>query len=498
MKNDVTKHYAAVDLGSNSFHMVVVRDMHGDLQTIFKHKERVRLASGLNSDDYLDEDAIERGVAVLKIFAEQLAPLDNIDVKVIGTHTLRQAINRGQFLRAAAEVFPYPIEVISGQEEARLIYLGVAHTEQLPGNTLVIDIGGGSTEIAIGQGMDILFAKSHQMGCVSYTQKFFQKGITPKAFKKAKLAASQRLERFEELFRRIGWDQVRISSGTAQAVSIIAQNLDEAFHGVTPKHIASVKQILLSDEGSEFFKSVSDERQGVLAAGVAILEAIFEALHIDHAEFSTGALREGVFFEMTTQDGGNSTRLNSTISLMQRYHVDESHAERVRDTALKLWDMFLPRWNLPPETRKFLGYAAVLHEIGLDINSSGMQKHSAYIMENSTLPGFSFEQQMLVAAIIRQHRKRIRMENIPDIKIANSKTIFRLIMLLRLAVIWHINRHPQQDLLIDIDVSSKNITINLPASAIDTHPLLVADIESEIQYLALVGKILRLNIPGLE
>jgi len=493
LNTDTPRHFAAVDLGSNSFHMVVVRELHGDLQTLFKHKERVRLASGLNSDDYLDEDAIERGVAVLKIFAEQLLPLDNIDVKVIGTHTLRQAKNRGQFLRAAAEVFPFPIEVISGQEEARLIYLGVAQTEQLTGNTLVIDIGGGSTEIAIGNGMDIQFAKSHQMGCVSFTQRFFEKGITKKSFKKAKLAARQRLERFEELFRRIGWDHVRISSGTAQAVATIAQNLDGEFEGVTPAHIQKVKDILLSDEGSDFFKSVSDERQGVLAAGVAILEAIFDALNIKEAEFSSGALREGVFFEMTTQDGGNNTRQNATLSLMQRYHVDEQHAERVRDTALYLWDTLAPRWKLPVFTRKFLGYAGLLHEIGLDINSSGMQKHSAYIMENSTLPGFSFEQQMLVAAIIRQHRKRIKLELIPDIKLADSKTIFSLIMLLRLAIILHLNRHPSQDLPLHLEIDAQNITLYLPASAIETHPLIVADIESEISYLVNVGKIIKLN-----
>lgn len=494
MTSDKPKHFAAVDLGSNSFHMVVVRELHGDLQTIFKYKERVRLASGLSEDDYLDEDAIERGVAVLKIFAEQLIPLENVEVKVIGTHTLRQAKNRSQFLKAASDVFPYPIEVISGQEEARLIYLGVAHTEQLPGNTLVIDIGGGSTEIAVGNGMDIKFAKSHQMGCVSYTLRYFDKGITKKAFKKAKLAAMQRLERFEELFRRIGWDQVRISSGTAQAIAMISQDFEGGQEGVTPAHIAHVKQIMLDGNGGDAFTSISDERQGVLAAGVAILEAVFEALEIKSAQFSSGALREGVFLEMTTQDGGNNTRMNSAMSLMSRYHVDEDHAERVKQTVLSLWDIAATTWKLPEFSRKMLAYAAMLHEIGLNINSSDMHKHSAYIVENSPLPGFSFEQQQFVAAMIRMHRKRINLEFIPDIKLADQDLIIHLGQLLRLAIIWHINRHPEQPYSLVVKPIEKGLSIELPQSAVEDHPILIASVEKEIKWNADIGRKLKLTL----
>ncbi len=219
------RHFAAIDLGSNSFHMLVVRKLHDDVQHLFKHKERVRLAQGLDAKNNLSDEAIERGVAVLKTFAEQLTSFPNCTVRVVGTHTLRVAKNRSEFLALARQVFPYDIEIISGQEEARLVHLGVSSSEHLVGDTLVIDIGGGSTEVALGRESSIELGRSHTMGSVSFTEAFFKKGVDKASYKRAKLYAQQQLERFSAHFSAIGWNQVRCTSGTAQAIALASENI---------------------------------------------------------------------------------------------------------------------------------------------------------------------------------------------------------------------------------------------------------------------------------
>lgn len=476
---DQAQHFAAIDLGSNSFHLVIVRVLKGDLQTLFRHKERVRLASGLSQDNLLSPEAIERGVEVLKLFAEQLAPIKDCHVMAVATHTLREATNRRDFLAAASAVFPYPIEIISGQEEARLIYNGVAHDEQLDGNTLVIDIGGGSSEIAIGQGTDVLIARSHQMGCVSFTDLFFGQGIHPQGYQSAKLLARQRLERFEQMFCRIGWQHVRITSGTAQAIVMAASTLDDEFSQLTLTHLLAVKHHLFEQPEHPIFAELTPERVGVLAAGLAIMEAIFEALSISGAVFSTSALREGILYEALETDDQLTIRGNSCHSLMQRYHVDSDHALRVSQTVTTLWQLAQSPWHLPSKSLKFLNFAALLHEVGLNINASGLHKHSAYIVANSNLPGFSYEQQQLVASLIRQHRKRLRPDLLPDLQWVNDTTQKRLVMLLRLAVIWHINRHPLPPPIPLIHWHDMSIDLLLEDTFREDHPLLVADLLRE-------------------
>lgn len=482
MKNaqrEQAQHFAAIDLGSNSFHLVIVRVLKGDLQTLFRHKERVRLASGLSKDNILSTDAIERGVEVLKLFAEQLAPIKDCHVMAVATHTLREAINRRDFLAAASAVFPYPIEIISGQEEARLIYNGVAHDEQLDGNTLVIDIGGGSSEIAIGQGTDVLIARSHQMGCVSFTDLFFEQGIDPQGYQSAKLLARQRLERFEQMFCRIGWQHVRITSGTAQAIVMAATALDDQFNHLTLSHLLAVKQHLFEQPDHPIFAELTPERVGVLAAGLAIMEAIYEALNISSAVFSASALREGLLYEALETDDQLTIRGNSCQSLMQRYHVDSEHAERVSHTVTALWQLAQVPWQLPPKSLKFLNFAALLHEVGLNINASGLHKHSAYIVANSNLPGFSYEQQQLVASLIRQHRKRLRPDLLPDLQLANDITQKRLVVILRLAVIWHLSRHPLPPPTPVIQWHDLGIDLLLNDTFREDYPLLVADLQRE-------------------
>ena len=489
INSNTVRHVAAIDLGSNSFHMLVVRILHDDVQPLFKYKERVRLAEGLDENNHLSSEAIERGVNVLKTFAEQLAPFGECEVRVVATHTLRVATNRAQFLSEASKVFPYPVEVVSGQEEARLVYLGVAETEHLVGSTLVIDIGGGSTEVAIGNEGELQLGRSHAMGCVSYTQRFFASGVDKKSYRKAKIAAQQRIERFVEQFRNLGWRHARVTSGTAQALIAAADNLKLGTQGtLTPAALSELRSIVVHGEmDSKIFKGISPERLSVLAGGLAIMDALFEILGIEEASFSSGALREGVLIECRKVESNLDTRSRAIQSLIARYHVDHDQALRVEESALSLWDSVSASWGLRPFTRRYLGYAALTHEIGLNISSSGLQKHSAYILENSTLPGFSVEQQLLVTSIVRFHRKRLRPEQFPELAIVSIEELLALILILRLSVVWHVNRHPEGPSLPGIQVVEAGYLLQLPEQFPEQYPLLTADLEREAEHLAQAG-----------
>lgn len=479
------RHLAAIDLGSNSFHMLVVRILHDDVQQLFKYKERVRLAEGLDAQKRLSDESIEFGVSVLRNFAEQLKPLDECEVRVVATHTLRVAENRQRFLAAARKVFPYPIEIVSGQEEARLVYLGVNETEHLDGNTLVFDIGGGSTEIAIGSGGEMLIGRSHTMGAVSFTQRFFNDGIDKKAYKRAKIAAMQQLERSIPLFNSQSWDHVRATSGTAQAIISASEGLGYPLNTLTLESLRQIRDhILEQDWDTKIFKNITPERQQVMVGGVAVMEAILEGLNVTEATFSSGALREGVVSEVLSQGGAADRRTRSIDSLLMRYHVDTEHAERVSQSAMRFWDQLAGSWNFTPAFRGFLNYAARVHEVGLNISSSGMHKHSAYIIENSNLPGFGLEHQQLLAALVRLHRKRLRFDILPELQLVSDQEIIGLVLALRLAVVWHINRNPNPPDLPLLHTDGKKLTLQLPANFCEEHPLLFADLEREVDLCA--------------
>ena len=215
---------AALDIGSNSFHLVVARIVAGSVQILHRVKQKVRLAEGLNEDNVLQGEAKQRGLDTLKIIADSLKGFEPDSVRIVATHTLRRAVNAKEFIEEALQVLPYPIEVISGTEEARLIYSGVAHTNHDAGKRLVVDIGGGSTEFIIGEGLSPLLLRSLQMGCVSYTQRFFANGeLKAKAFDKAIIAAEQEMEPIEERYRRLGWQRCIGTSGTIKAIYNLVQ-----------------------------------------------------------------------------------------------------------------------------------------------------------------------------------------------------------------------------------------------------------------------------------
>lgn len=486
---------AAIDLGSNSFHMVVAKiEAHG-VRIISRHKQRVRLASGLDESGNMNEESMQRGLDCLKMFGERIQGFSAENVKIKATYTLRRATNTRLFLDRALDVLPYPVEIIPGIEEARLIYLGVAHTRPEKGRKLVVDIGGGSTEVIIGDGFDPLYLNSKHMGCVSYAKQFFSKGkITSAIFNHAVLAAERKLESIALSYRNAGWETALGSSGTIKAVRemVVAEGHDDGF--ITSKRLDKVIDKVLS------FKSIGDlqldginpERIPVIVPGLAILRGIFNALEIKEMKFSEGALREGVLYELeeSFRDGGD-IRIRTTKALASRYGVDIEHAKRVRDTSRILFNSVEKLQVLSPKTKalsSLLDWACMLHEVGLSINYGSFHRHSSYILSNSNLPGFSKEQQNILAAIVRFQRKSVKLKDMPAFTIYKTKHIYPLIKIMRLSAVLNVQRQEENLFLhsvrLDVKKKGKNEEwiLSFPEGYLEENKLLETDLKVEQQY----------------
>lgn len=480
--------FAAIDLGSNSFHMVIARVVNGALQILGRLKQRVHLADGLDSNNMLSEESIERGLSCLALFAERLQGFPALNVSIVGTHALRQAVNAQDFLRRAAKVIPYPIEIISGHEEARLIFMGVEHTQPEKGRKLVIDIGGGSTELVIGEDFEPILLESRRMGCVSFAQQFFPNGeISEASFKRARLAAAQKLETLAWEYRIYGWDYALGASGTIKATYEILVAMGEKDGLITPERLNMLRDQILQ---FKHFKALSlpglpEDRQTVLVPGVAILCGIFDALAIKELRLSDGALREGVLYEMEGRFRHQDIRIRTAQSLASHYNIDREQARRVRETA----DLLFGQWAeqnpslVNPQLEAILQWSAMLHEVGLGINHSGMQRHSAYILQNTNLPGFNQEQQLLLALLVRLHRKAIRLEELPRFNLFKKKHYLPMVQLLRLATLLNNQRQatttPQTLRLLTND---NTWTLVFPSGFFDQNLLVQLDLEQEQEY----------------
>lgn len=484
---------AALDIGSNSFHLVVARIVAGSVQILHRVKQKVRLANGLGKDGVLSDEAIQRGLDTLKVISESLQGIEPENVRVVATYTLRKARNAKDFLKQAKKVFPFPIEVIAGVEEARLIYQGVAHTNHQHGQRMVVDIGGGSTEFIIGEDFETKILRSLQMGCVSYTNRFFKQGeLTHKAFDKAITAARQELEMIDKTYRKIGWNSCIGTSGTIKAIIELASQLDSTNRerAVSLSDLLTLKDLCCAAGNSHDLKlqGLTEDRQPVFAAGLAILIGIFKSLKIEQMEFSPAALREGVLYEMEDHLKQVDIRERSAESLATRYDVDIDHAKRVLNTTLFLYQQSRQNWKLNnSELKNLLGWAALLHEVGLHINTRGIQRHSSYILQNIELPGFGQEQQNLLATLVRFHRKKIRSAEIPEFTTIQQFQVYKLIALLRLGVLLNIKR--QDDILPDIKVKTKDdvLDIQFPEGWLAKKPVFSADLEREHIYLLELG-----------
>ncbi len=477
---------AAIDMGSNSFHLVVARVVDGRLQIIDRLKQRVRLAEGLDESGALSEDAMQRGLECLRLFGERLAGIRADGIRITGTYTLRVAGNAQRFLTRARQLLGHPIEIISGQEEARLIYQGVAHTQHTEGRILVADIGGGSTELIIGEQFAPLALTSRKMGCVTFNHAHFGNGkLNDKNFNAAILEGLHQLEPVLSQFQTLGWQLCLGSSGTIKAVRELML-ASEGDGSITRERLERLRQRMQEQKRIEqlVLPGLEEERRPVIAAGVAVLLALFQGLGIRQMEYSDGALREGLLYEFEQRLQHHDIRARTTQGLSEMYHIDRRQAQRVRTSVLELFDQVQEAWALPGEHyRSLLGWAAELHEIGLVINYSGVHRHSAYLLQFSDLPGFNQEEQQFLASLARFHRKALKRQEFVSIPNYDDEAVWRCIRLLRLAVALH---HRRQDGIVPslrASVDADSLTLMLPGHWTWEHRLLMQNLEREQKYL---------------
>lgn len=427
----------SIDLGSNSFHLAIARLDHGEVRKVASISEKVQLAAGLDENNVLSEEAMQRGLDCLHRFAQHLTEVNPNLLRVVATNALRKAVNAQEFIKRANQLLPKPIEIISGREEARLIYLGVSHSNASTDKRLVIDIGGGSTEFIIGQGFEPLEMESLQMGCVAFTKKFFFDGkIDEEAFDQAMRATKTELLSIEKRYKKVGWDNAIASSGTAKAALLVLQELGLADEFITLKGMEKLKRHLIKLGAIDKidFEGVKSHRQAVFPAGVAELFAIMQTFGIGQLGYSDGALREGVMYDMLGRISNEDVRDRSVMAMAERYSVDIKQAGRVTTTCARLFDTVKDSLGFSDEDRDLLRRAANLHEIGLAVGHSHYQKHSAYLLEFSDIAGFSQIGQAMMAQIARNHRRKLKSDALDVAESLGGRKLVCLCLILRLAV----------------------------------------------------------------
>jgi exopolyphosphatase/guanosine-5'-triphosphate,3'-diphosphate pyrophosphatase len=483
----LTGEVAAVDLGSSSFHMIVARIQEGQpLLILDRLREMVRLREGLDENHNITPEVQERALACLQRFGQRLKGLPSSHVRVVGTNTLRHADKAHGFLQAAEAALGHPIRVISGDEEARLIYLGVARALGFDGQKrLIIDIGGGSTECIIGEGLETRDRESLAMGCVGYTQLFFGNGhIQKKAYKEAEIAALRELQEISRRFTALGWQAVVGAAGTIRAVANIAGQCGWSSEGViTREAVDQLRKRMLEFDRIEDLDipGLSSERKLVFPGGLAVLRAAFKALGIERMTVADGGLREGVLYDLIGRIKHEDMRDQTVRSMKGRFLVDDNHAGHVDAIASGLfrqvsggaWSLEDGEWGL------YLSWAATLHEVGLAVSHSQYHKHGAYLLANSDMSGFSQQEQRLLAFLVGNHRRKLNLNDLQALSEPERLPVLRLCVLLRLAVLLTRNRIPNYLPEFSVGAVNGRIELRFPAGWLDAHPLTRADLEQE-------------------
>jgi len=479
MKQEQPKHetLAAVDLGSNSFHLQIGRVVGEQIYLLDSIRDAIRLGGGLTRDRRLDRATQLRALEALGRFGERLRGFPRGAVRAVGTNALRVAKNADEFLAEARAVLGFPIEVIFGREEARLIYLGVAHSlPPSPNKRLVVDIGGGSTEFIIGTGLKPELMESISMGCVSYSLKYFPDGKIDKAgFKRAELAAANELQRIVKLFRRIGWKNVIASSGTARAIAGMIAESGWARQGITPAGLKKLRSVFIDAGEIQNLRvaGLREDRAPTLPGGIAIMSVILAEFGIGAIDVSEGALRQGVLYDLLGRVQHHDMREATVAEFMRRYHVDLAQAERVSGLAARLLAEIVIE---PLEAESLLlRWACALHEIGISIAHAAYHKHSAYILSQADMPGFSRDEQARLARLVLAHRGKLsKLEGL-----STRSSDWSLIFALRLAALFYLARSDIALPRIACRATDSGFQLGVERGWLEEHPLTEAAIESE-------------------
>jgi exopolyphosphatase/guanosine-5'-triphosphate,3'-diphosphate pyrophosphatase len=494
---DRTDTYAAVDLGSNSFHLLVARREHGELRVIDKIKEMVRLGGGLDEEGQLDPVIQDRAFACLARFGQRLRgiPVDNL--RAVGTQTFRRMKNANAFLMIAETALGCSIDIIAGREEARLIYLGVTQgVSSQEGRCLVIDIGGGSTELVIGEGLKPLEMESLQYGCVSLTRRFFGDGlITPERWREAERSIMADLQELRVRYQKTGWNSVIGSSGTIKAVEEICRQLGWIEKDINADALHMLRDRLLEFETIDSVRlpGLTERRHPVLIGGLVMLYACFKALEIDSLRVSPYALREGVLHDLLGRLDSQDPRGKTIEALMSRYSVDRDQVERVKATALKACDKIADAMFLRPIHRQLLGWAADLHEIGLGVSHSRYQLHSGYLVENSDLAGFTRQEQLFLAALVQNHRRLIPGGFADKLPARLHEPLRMTLFCLRFACVLCRSREDDAIPAFRLSSGENTITVSFSEQWKENHPLTMYDLQQESRALDAIGLQLRIS-----
>jgi exopolyphosphatase/guanosine-5'-triphosphate,3'-diphosphate pyrophosphatase len=475
---------AAIDLGSNSFHMVLAQHMLGQLRVVDRLRETVRMADGLDGSGGLAGPARQRALDCLARFGQRLRGVQRLHVRALATNTVRQLRDPQAFLAQAEAALGYPIEVVSGREEARLIYLGVAHAQppKAGQQRLVIDIGGGSTEFIIGRGFDPIERESLQAGCIASTRRFFPNGrLSRKKWNTALTEISAEFQQFAGLYRALGWQEALGSSGTHKSIGEICAAMKLTKGAITAEALPQLRDQLLQADSIDAIDlpGLSSDRRPIIAGGVLVLEAAFRALGLQKLLVSKAAMREGILYDMLGRGGADDPRDASVQALTQRYGIDEAQAARVEGTSMRLFAQVASAWALDDDDARMLGWAAGVHELGLAIAHSQYHVHGAYVLEHSDIAGFSRQEQQVLAALVRTHRRGVpksAFDALPDRLLLSAR---RKAALLRLAVLLHRAHDSDPIPVLELAASDDRLQLVLQRQWIDQRPLLRADLLGE-------------------
>lgn len=486
--------YAAIDLGSNSFHMIVAREVHGQLQVVDKHKEMVRLRSGLDADMTLTESAFQKAIECLTRFGQLIKNIPSQNVRAVGTNTLRNASNSREFLISARQALGHHIEIIAGTEEARLIFLGVVHgLPKSQEQRLVMDIGGGSTEYIIGRDVTNHHLTSTEMGCVSQTQDFFVDGvINTDSMNRAIASCRQILRPHRKILRNIGWDCAYGASGTIKSIGSILLENQWVEQGITLDGLDKLRQALVvaGDANAVKISGLKDERRPVLAGGLAILIATFEELGISLMQVSANALREGLVYDTLGRLYAEDSRETSVKAMQAWMRVDTQQAAHVAQTARILFNQAHNIWQLRDQEYdypKLLSWASELHECGMSLSYKRYRHHSAYLVAHSDLVGFTNQEKQMLSAMLLNHRGKFVQEAFQALIEPHNQKLVYLTVLLRLAVRIHRGRDLEApEILLVID-ESNHLHLKFDEGWLAAHPLSQMDLDIEAKRLEAAG-----------
>ncbi|GLR72415.1 guanosine-5'-triphosphate,3'-diphosphate pyrophosphatase [Agaribacter marinus] len=476
------EYYAAVDLGSNSFHMVTVRVLSGSVQIVSKNKQKVRLAAGLNDDNELSEEAIARGLNCIRNFAEKLQDIPPKNIKIVATATLRLATNSKDFVVPAERILNHKVNIISGDEEAKQIYLGVAYTSANQGNTLVIDIGGASTEVVIGRDLQPLHLTSFNMGCVTFMEKYFPEGnITAKGFNQALSEASKIMQSHVNTFRCFDWGQCLGASGTPQAVTsiLVKRGVSDAIR-LDYLHKLKDECIAAGHINKLIIEGLASSRQAIFPSGLAILIALFENLQIENMQISGGALREGIIYGMLETYQKSDRRQQGLNQLISRFHIDAEQSKRTQKIASALCKTMCDQTNFCDfDTEVVTHAAASLHEIGLHIGFKGYNEHGAYILTHVDVTGFTNLQRMMIKDLVLLHRGEIDLSPLTQYKNELKQTLINAMRVLRIAIILTSRRRSDAIPTPRLNINENEWNLTFSVDLKSRHPMIYTELVHE-------------------